>query len=150
MNRPFWHQLINNPFWHQLWNKGVDIAAGVITSLFASAIAAVIVTFVWRKWNRYLDLKRLEQQRAALAQGARKAHNYIEQADLLDRYFGWMKEKDLDLLPENVKIITKFKPWAEVTRTAGAIDGNLYQDPKIAEKSAKDIAAAIESTQIRP
>jgi hypothetical protein len=61
-----------------------------------------------------------------------------------------MKEKDLDLLPENVKIITKFKPWAEAIRKAGAIDGNLYQDPKIAERSATDIAAAIESTQIRP
>jgi hypothetical protein len=44
------------PFLLKLWNKGVDIAAGVVTSTLSAAIVALIATGTWG-WKRSRDLK---------------------------------------------------------------------------------------------
>ena len=62
------------PFWLKLWNKGVDIAAGVVTSTLSAAIVALIATWTWH-WKRNRDLKfEADKQRQQHAIAEELAH----------------------------------------------------------------------------
>jgi hypothetical protein len=71
------------PFWLKLWNKGIDIAAGVLTSTLSAGIVALIATWFWR-WKRSRDLKfeadKQHQQHAIAEDLAHKKHTVEELA----------------------------------------------------------------------
>jgi hypothetical protein len=64
----------------KLWDKGVDIAAGVITSTLSAGVIAVIATITW-SWKRNRDLRfEAEKQRQAYS----IAKEFDNQTKLID------------------------------------------------------------------
>lgn len=151
-------------FLQKLWDKGVDIAAAVIATTISAGIAALVATLTWR-WNRHRDLKfeeeklrlqqrvgeqkdikdrkregqeryeRLERQRVVLAGEALNTKNSDEQADILDRWFEWMKDNNLERLPLNLHMMHDFRDSSSTLRSVS--DQSRNPDPR---KTAKKLA----------
>jgi hypothetical protein len=130
---------------HKLWNRGVDIGVGVITSL----IVAIIGLLFWRA-KLWLDLRadkakrdqqhRMEDERAAqqrrreaferyaslkaerdnLANAAASAETRFALAELWERYFKWLHDKDLAHLPRNLHTLSHYAGWSQSLRGVGS------------------------------
>jgi len=156
------------PFWQKLWNKGVDIAASVVSTTTSAAIIALIATWTWR-WKRKRDLRHeADKQRQQHAIGKellakenrdREAQLKLEldplvakfseaantgNADLLqgawDTWLGWLHQNQLEYIPANRRILDA---WAVNAGNFGK--ANSYQT---VSQWAKEIASQVSGTQL--
>lgn len=131
------------PFLQKVWDKGVDIAAGVITSVLATAVIALIGLLGWQA-KLWLDLradekKQRQQHRIAQELESEKRRQEVRdqyerlhrerdsfasavatqgrqgQAELWDRYLQWLQSNNLQHLPGNVHTY-EMSGWSAVLR----------------------------------
>ena len=146
-------------FLQKLWDKGVDIVAGIITSVLASILIALIGLAGWR-FKLLLDLRAAERkqrqehrvgqelERERLRQEARAQHTRLikerdgfadavrtqgrqGQAELWDRYLRWMELNGLQHLAGNGHFY-ELAGWASGLRIAS--EANVAVNAKNMEK----------------
>ncbi len=160
------------PFWLKLWNKGIDIAAGVVTSTLSAAVVALIATWTWH-WKRTRDLKyeadkqhqqhaiaeELAQQKCAAETFARQSRlsqelqailrpfasagspgNPDRVQDAWDNWVTWLKQNQLEYLPDNQKIINE---WA-------GYNFRQLNSQQTASQFANKLIVATQETQLSP
>jgi hypothetical protein len=86
-------------------------------------------------------LERLRWQCKALVEAAEKTADGLQQSKLLDRYFRWMTENDLDDLRRNVNEMTQRSGLSASLKNSASIN----KDPS---PMAKAIANMIRDTQL--
>lgn len=156
-------------YFRKLWNKGVDISAGVITSVITSVIIGLIGLLFWRV-KLWLDLRteerkqrqehriaqelesekrrgdeirleeRLTGEREALAKIAESSKNTNHLSDCWAQFEKWLDENRLDRFGENRTILIAHGPWGRSLRSCS---------PPYGEQAAT-LAGIIRATAVTP
>ena len=151
------------PFVHKLWDKGVDIAAGIIAGAFTAAIVAIIGLLFWKikLWldfraekAKFLQQKELERQdaqrreatrRAALLQNreqfawvAVRTLDRKGQAELWNQVCDWMKKEGLLGIQTNLVTYTDRAGLSQKLRDA-SWDINVERNAHILADTIRNI-----------
>ena len=158
-----WSELVVGhlpPFLQKLWDKGVDIAAGLIVS----GITAVIALASW-KVKLWLDLKadeakhrrqhardleferersrkdalerdeRLQKELLILADEAGKVMLKSQLQSMMTRYSSWLTTNHLEHLSANAQNLSEIASWASLTQSAAQVPGLKTQLEQMIRKT---------------
>jgi hypothetical protein len=138
--------IVHNLF--KIWNKGIDIAANVITSLIVALIGlAFWKAKLWldlradetkqrqhhricedldddQRWRRAMaEAAELRLTRDSWAQSLEDVIGRVPEIELLERFCSWIKSNDLDIVRDNQQFLGRAAARIVVLRGGGDLVG---------------------------